>query len=98
MRPGQVQMALETAKAMASGQALMIQAGTGVGKTLAYMVPGAIWRLKYNAGPILISTYTTNLQQQIFEKDYPLVRDVLHLPVHLLQSLRPTRSIWLQCA
>ena len=89
-------MALETAKAMASGQALMIQAGTGVGKTLAYMVPGAIWRLKYNAGPILISTYTTNLQQQIFEKDYPFVRDVLKLPVHLVQALGRTRYLCLK--
>ncbi|MGM9991571.1 MAG: ATP-dependent DNA helicase [Candidatus Bruticola sp.] len=95
VRAEQIKMALAAAEAIAQGQVLLAQAGTGVGKTLAYLVPGVIWRLRYGAGPILVATYTTNLQQQIFDKDYPFMRDQLGLSFRLVQALGRTRYLCL---
>lgn len=95
VRQEQVKMALATAKAIAGGGVLLAQAGTGVGKTLAYLVPSVIWRTKYGGGQTLIATYTTNLQQQIFDKDYPFVRERLGMPFRLIQALGRTRYLCL---
>ena len=95
VRQEQVKMALATAEAIASGGVLLAQAGTGVGKTLAYLIPSVIWRTKYGGGQTLIATYTTNLQQQIFDKDYPFVRDRLGISFRLIQALGRTRYLCL---
>lgn len=95
LRQEQVKMALATAQAIAGGKVLLAQAGTGVGKTLAYLVPSIIWRTKYGGGQTLIATYTTNLQQQIFDKDYPFVRERLGFPFRLIQALGRTRYLCL---
>ncbi|MGM9999032.1 MAG: ATP-dependent DNA helicase [Candidatus Bruticola sp.] len=95
VRSEQIKMALAAAEAIAGGKVLLAQAGTGVGKTLAYLVPGVIWRLRYGAGPILVATYTTNLQQQIFDKDYPFMRDRLGFSFRLVQALGRTRYLCL---
>jgi ATP-dependent DNA helicase DinG len=59
---------------------LLAEAGTGVGKSLAYLVPTALWALK-NSTRVVISTNTINLQEQLLHKDIPLVTEHLGLPV-----------------
>jgi len=75
-RAGQAAMAHQAADALNARCHLLAEAGTGVGKSLAYLVPCALWSLK-NALPIVISTNTRNLQSQLIQKDVPLVRRVL---------------------
>jgi ATP-dependent DNA helicase DinG len=69
-RPEQVEMLRAVAKALSSGQHLMVEAGTGVGKSFAYLVPAAFFALKNNTR-VLISTNTINLQDQLINKDIP---------------------------
>lgn len=95
VRQEQVKMALAVAKAIVGGQVFLAQAGTGVGKTLAYLVPSVIWRTKYGGGQTLVATYTTNLQQQIFDKDYPFMRERLGISFRLIQALGRTRYLCL---
>ncbi|MBQ7501900.1 hypothetical protein IJT93_04175 [bacterium] len=95
VRSGQVEMALSVARSLVSGRFLTVQAGTGVGKTLAYLVPSVIWRLKYGSDPIIISTNTTNLQQQIVDKDYPFICRRLGIPFRLLQAYGRSRYLCL---
>ncbi len=75
-RPQQLRMALEVARAFNEGLALMVEAGTGVGKSMAYLVPAAQWVAK-NGGHVVVSTNTKNLQAQLFYKDLPLVEGAL---------------------
>ena len=55
------------------GGVTLVEAGTGTGKSLAYLIPSAEWALR-NAERTVISTNTINLQEQLDEKDLPLVR------------------------
>jgi ATP-dependent DNA helicase DinG len=71
-RPAQQQMADAVAGAFQNGGVLLAEAGTGTGKTLAYLVPAILSRQR-----VLISTGTKNLQEQIYFKDLPLLRDSL---------------------
>ncbi|MEO8878016.1 MAG: ATP-dependent DNA helicase, partial [Polyangiaceae bacterium] len=71
-RPGQVQMAEAVANALAKEKTLFVEAGTGTGKTLAYLIPAILSGKK-----VIISTATRALQEQIFEKDIPLVAKLL---------------------
>lgn len=71
-RPQQTQMAVQVYQALASGDALIIEAPTGTGKTLAYLVAAALSRKR-----IAISTGTKNLQEQLFSKDIPFVQEKL---------------------
>src|SRR5262245_53616297 len=68
-RPSQLQMAERVAEALADRRPLIVEAGTGTGKTLAYLVPAILSGLK-----VVISTGTKNLQEQIFRKDIPLLQ------------------------
>jgi ATP-dependent DNA helicase DinG len=74
-RDGQREMAAAVADVLEHGGVLLAQAGTGTGKTLAYLVPAILKRQ-----PVLVSTGTKNLQEQIFEKDLPLLRRALSVP------------------
>ncbi len=74
-RPAQLQMAQAVAQTFEAGGVLLAEAGTGTGKTLAYLVPAILSRQR-----VLISTGTKNLQEQIFFKDLPVLRDVLQVP------------------
>jgi ATP-dependent DNA helicase DinG len=74
-RAGQAEMADAVARAFAGGGVLLAEAGTGTGKTLAYLVPAILSRQR-----VLISTGTKNLQEQIFFKDIPALRDALGIP------------------
>ena len=78
-REGQVSMARGVAEALNGSQHLLAEAGTGIGKSLAYLVPAALWATTNNT-PVVVSTNTKNLQSQLFEKDLPLIRDVLDVP------------------
>ena len=71
-RAGQVEMALAVARAFEDGGVLLAEAGTGTGKTLAYLVPAILSRQR-----VLVSTGTKNLQEQIYFKDIPALRDAL---------------------
>jgi len=74
-RAGQAQMAAAVARAFERGGVLLAEAGTGTGKTLAYLVPAILSRER-----VLVSTGTKNLQEQIYFKDIPALRDALGIP------------------
>ena len=74
-RAGQLQMTEAVASALAGRGILLAEAGTGTGKTLAYLVPAILSRER-----VLISTGTKNLQEQIFFKDLPVLREALGVP------------------
>ncbi len=78
-RDQQVAMATAIARAFNSQQFLTVEAGTGTGKSLAYLVPAIQWALKNNAenGRVVISTNTKNLQEQLFFKDLPVLSGIL---------------------
>ena len=71
-RPGQRRMAAAAARVLESGGVLLAEAGTGTGKTLAYLVPAIL-----SGQRVLVSTGTKNLQDQIFHKDLPDLRRAL---------------------
>src|SRR5919206_201767 len=75
-RPGQVQMAEAVLRAFEERRHLIVEAGTGTGKTLAYLVP-AIAAAVARGGRVVISTGTKNLQEQLMEKDIPFLQPVL---------------------
>lgn len=72
VRPQQVEMALACAAAFDGGTRLCIEAPTGIGKTFAYLVP-AYYHAAATGRPVIISTNTINLQEQIIHKDAPLL-------------------------
>ncbi len=75
-RPQQVEMALETAKALSELRNLCVEAPTEVGKSFAYLVPAIYFALEAGK-PVVISTETINLQDQLVNKDIPLLRKAL---------------------
>ena len=101
-REPQIQLADAMARAIADRATLVAEAGTGVGKTFAYLVP-----LLLSGGRALVSTATKSLQDQLFLRDLPRLRDALGLPVriallkgrssylclHRLQQARETGSL-----
>ncbi|HXE80510.1 MAG TPA: ATP-dependent DNA helicase [Vicinamibacterales bacterium] len=74
-RPAQREMAAAIAAALEDGGVLLAEAGTGTGKTLAYLIPAIL-----RGEPVIVSTGTKNLQEQIFFKDLPIVRQALGRP------------------
>jgi ATP-dependent DNA helicase DinG len=74
-RDGQRRMAEAVARVVEEGGTLLTEAGTGTGKTLAYLIPAILSRQR-----VLVSTGTKNLQEQIFYKDLPALRDALGVP------------------
>ncbi|MFL6227909.1 MAG: ATP-dependent DNA helicase [Pyrinomonadaceae bacterium] len=75
-RPGQVQMAEAVLRAFEERRHLVVEAGTGTGKTLAYLVP-AIAAATARGTRVIVSTGTKNLQEQLMEKDIPFLQRVL---------------------
>ncbi len=76
VRPEQVQMACAVQRAFLAGRHLAVEAGTGVGKSLAYLVP-AVDLVRRGAGKVLISTFTITLQEQLINKDIPLLSECM---------------------
>ncbi len=75
-RPFQLEMAQAVAETIAANQVLVAEAGTGTGKTFAYLVPALL-----SGGKVVISTGTKTLQDQLFDRDIPTVRRALKAPV-----------------
>ncbi len=75
-RAGQTDMALAVARTIATGGALVVEAGTGVGKTFSYLVPAL-----QSGERVLLSTATKTLQDQLFGRDLPRLLDTLGLPL-----------------
>ncbi|PYS24181.1 MAG: helicase [Acidobacteria bacterium] len=75
-RPGQIDMAAAVLRAFEQKQHLIVEAGTGTGKTLAYLVP-AIAAACGNGARVVISTGTKNLQEQLMDKDIPFLQETL---------------------
>ncbi|OGB92563.1 MAG: hypothetical protein A3H39_07260 [candidate division NC10 bacterium RIFCSPLOWO2_02_FULL_66_22] len=87
-RPAQLQMAQAVEQAMAAGETLLAEAGTGTGKTLAYLVPAILSGRK-----TVVATGTKTLQDQLFFKDVPLLASAL--PRKFVASLMKGRSNYL---
>jgi len=75
-RSQQLGMAQAVARAIARREPLIAEAGTGTGKTFAYLVPALLY-----GGKVIVSTGTKTLQDQLFERDLPLIRDALAAPI-----------------
>ncbi len=75
-RPQQVEMLRAVADTLNAGDQLVVEAGTGTGKSLAYLLPAAEWAVR-NGERVVISTATINLQDQLFTKDIPDLQRVL---------------------
>src|SRR5918997_2809550 len=75
-RPGQIQMAEAVLRAFEERRHLIVEAGTGTGKTLAYLVPAVAAALERGTR-VVVSTGTKNLQEQLMEKDIPFLQRVL---------------------
>ena len=75
-RESQTAMAKAIGRAISEQTTLIAEAGTGTGKTFAYLVPALLW-----GGKVIVSTGTKNLQDQLFLRDIPTVRKALNAPV-----------------
>ncbi len=75
-RSEQAQMAQAVTEAINDGERIIIEAGTGVGKSLAYLLPAALYALA-NGKRVVISTNTINLQEQLLQKDVPILVEAL---------------------
>ena len=75
-RPQQQQMAMAVARALENREHLAVEAGTGVGKSLAYLVPAILFAVQEKKKAV-VSTHTINLQEQLTEKDLPMLAGVL---------------------
>ena len=75
-RSQQLAMAQAIGRTIAARGQLVAEAGTGTGKTFAYLAPALLY-----GGKVIVSTGTKTLQDQLFERDLPLVRDALAVPV-----------------
>ena len=75
-RRSQIEMAKAVADAIAGQTTLLAEAGTGTGKTYAYLIPALLW-----GGKVIVSTGTKNLQDQLFLRDIPTIKRTLRVPV-----------------
>src|SRR4029077_2975117 len=91
-RPPQQEMAMAVARALEEERHLVVEAGTGVGKSLAYLAPAILFALEQHKKAI-VSTHTINLQEQLLYKDIPILRKVL--PVEFDAALMKGRQNYL---
>ena len=88
-RPQQQEMAVAVARALEEDRHLVVEAGTGVGKSLAYLVPAILFALERHKKAI-VSTHTINLQEQLLHKDIPILKKIL--PVEFAAMLMKGRQ------
>ncbi|NQT27936.1 hypothetical protein HQ585_21440 [candidate division KSB1 bacterium] len=81
-RKGQEEMAKAVAKAFNRQEFLVAEAGTGIGKSLAYLLPGLSWLTENPGQKMIITTHTKTLQQQLFSKELPFLEKVLPNPFY----------------
>ena len=91
-RPQQQRMAVAVANALTRGQHLLAEAGTGVGKSFAYLVPSILFAASQKKKAV-ISTHTINLQEQLAEKDLPVLKKIL--PVDFTFTMLKGRANYL---
>ena len=91
-RPEQQEMAMAVAQTLEENRHLVVEAGTGVGKSLAYLVPAILFALEQHKKAI-VSTHTINLQEQLLYKDIPILKKVL--PVEFEAALLKGRQNYL---
>jgi ATP-dependent DNA helicase DinG len=91
-RPQQQAMAAEVARVLAGGEHLAVEAGTGVGKSLAYLIPSILFSTTAKKKAV-VSTHTINLQEQLIEKDLPMLAGVL--PVKFSYTMLKGRQNYL---
>lgn len=91
-RPQQQEMAVAVARALENGEHLAVEAGTGVGKSLAYLIPSILFAVK-NKKKAIVSTHTINLQEQLTEKDLPMLEQIM--PVKFSFAMMKGRANYL---
>ena len=91
-RPQQQQMAVAVARALIGKEHLLVEAGTGVGKSFAYLVPAILFAVERKKKAV-ICTHTINLQEQLVEKDLPVLKQVL--PVNFTYTMLKGRQNYL---
>ena len=91
-RPQQQEMAVAVIQALENVEHLAVEAGTGVGKSLAYLIPAILYAVK-NKKKAVISTHTINLQEQLILKDLPMLKNVL--PVEFAFTMLKGRGNYL---
>ena len=91
-RPQQQEMAVAVAQALEEERHLVVEAGTGVGKSIAYLVPAILFAIEKKKKAI-ISTHTINLQEQLLNKDIPILKKIL--PVEFEAALMKGRQNYL---
>src|SRR6266403_5349958 len=91
-RPQQQQMAAAVARALENKEHLAVEAGTGVGKSLAYLVPAILFAVA-NKKKAVVCTHTINLQEQLIEKDLPMLEKIL--PVEFTFTMLKGRGNYL---
>jgi len=92
LRPQQQEMAARVAQSLEEERHLVVEAGTGVGKSLAYLVPAILFAIEQHKKAI-VSTHTINLQEQLLDKDIPVLKKVL--PVEFEAALMKGRQNYL---
>src|SRR5436309_2502666 len=91
-RPQQQEMAVAVARALEEERHLVVEAGTGVGKSIAYLAPAVLYALREKKKAI-VSTHTINLQEQLLHKDIPILKKIL--PVEFEPALMKGRQNYL---
>jgi ATP-dependent DNA helicase DinG len=91
-RPQQQQMAVAVARALVNRGHLVVEAGTGVGKSLAYLIPAILYAVAHQKKAV-ISTHTINLQEQLTQKDLPMLEKIL--PVRFNYTMLKGRANYL---
>ncbi|MFB3225381.1 MULTISPECIES: ATP-dependent DNA helicase DinG [unclassified Exiguobacterium] len=81
-RRGQLEMMRHVYQSLDQETPLLVEAGTGTGKSLGYLVPAAHYALEHEV-PIVVSTHTIQLQEQLFARDLPLLRQLFDTPVQI---------------
>jgi len=84
----QLDMLRAVTTALNKGRHMMIEAGTGIGKSFAYLLPAALWSTTNNQR-VIVSTNTINLQDQLMDKDIPDLRAALGLDLRAGSAQRP---------
>lgn len=91
-RPQQQEMAVAVARALEEERHLVVEAGTGVGKSIAYLAPAILFAIQEKKKAV-ISTHTINLQEQLLDKDIPILRKIL--PIEFEAALMKGRQNYL---
>ncbi|MBU1180322.1 3'-5' exoribonuclease [Patescibacteria group bacterium] len=94
-RPEQRRMATDISEAFNTEKHTVIEAGTGTGKSKAYLVPSVLFALKNNV-PVIIATFTKALQEQLFNKEIPHIKEIISQDIHVSLLMGKTNYVCLK--